>query len=54
MAPSPEPPNNEEESEPESTGDIRPGKRQPASLKGLFTKDCELVLTRDDRHILMI
>jgi hypothetical protein len=47
MAPSPEP--NDEESEPESlAGDARPGKRQSASLKGLFTKDCESVLTRGD------
>jgi len=47
MAPSPEP--NDEESEPESlAGDARPGKRQSASLKGLFTKDCELVLTGGD------
>ena len=41
MAPSPEP--NDEESEPEShDDDARPGRRQAASLKGLFTKDREL------------
>ncbi len=38
MAPSPEPDGDESEAE-SRAGDARPSRRQPATLKGLFTKD---------------